>query len=357
MIIDQKLQSLEQRFQELEQLIIDPKIISQADEYRQYSREHSRLMPLIQRAQEYRRVKKELAGVDELKQSSDPELQAIAMGEFQELTNKLQQLESELKVLLLPPDPNEGKDIIVEIRAGTGGEEAALFAGDLFRMYTRYAEKKGWKTEILDSHPTGLGGFKEVVFNISGEQAWRHFKYERGIHRVQRVPVTEASGRIHTSAVSVAVLPEVEDVDVELKTDDLRIDTYRSSGAGGQYVNKTESAIRITHIPTGIVVACQDERSQLKNRIKAFRMLRAKIYEAKEIARQKAMASDRRQQVGSGDRSEKIRTYNFPQNRITDHRIEFSLYRLKDVLEGDLDELVEKLIKADQDEQLTAVGQ
>jgi peptide chain release factor 1 len=356
-MIEEKLRLLEQRFHELEQLISDPKVISKADDFRHLSREHSRLVPAMQKYHEYQRVQKELAGVEELKQSSDPELQAIALSEFDELNNRRMKFEAELKLLLLPPDPSEGKDIIVEIRAGTGGEEAALFAGDLFRMYTRYAETKGWKTEILDSHPTGLGGYKEMIFNVAGEQAWRHFKYERGIHRVQRVPLTEASGRIHTSAVTVAVLPEVEDVDVELKTEDLRIDTYRASGAGGQYVNKTESAIRITHLPTGVVVACQDERSQMKNRAKAFRMLRAKLYEAKQVAREKAMASDRRKQIGSGDRSEKIRTYNFPQNRITDHRIEFSLYRLKDILEGDMDELVNKLVQADQEQQLAAVGQ
>jgi peptide chain release factor 1 len=254
--------------------------------------------------------------------------------------------------MILPPDPNDGKNIIVEIRAGTGGEEAALFAGDLLRMYTRYAEKNGWKTELMDSHSTGLGGFKEVILNISGKKVWQHFKFERGIHRVQRVPKTEASGRIHTSAVSVAVLPEAEDVDVEVRPEDLRIDTYRASGAGGQHVNKTESAIRITHVPSGIVVACQDERSQMKNRAKAMKILRAKILEKKELDIEQAMSKDRKSQVGSGDRSEKIRTYNFPQNRITDHRIDFSLYRLGEVLEGDMQELIDKLIAEDQEKRL-----
>jgi peptide chain release factor 1 len=262
-------------------------------------------------------------------------------------------LEAELKLALIPPDPNDDKNIIVEIRAGTGGDEAALFAGDLFRMYSRHAETKGWKIECLDANPTGLGGYKEVIFSIIGKGSWKHYKFERGIHRVQRVPETEASGRIHTSAVTVAVLPEAEEIEVEIKPDELRIDTYRASGAGGQHVNKTESAVRITHIPTNTVVACQDERSQMKNRAKAMRIIMAKVYEAKQLAQQQATSSERRSQVGSGDRSEKIRTYNFPQNRITDHRIDFSLYRLKEVLNGDMDELFEKLIQADNEKILS----
>jgi peptide chain release factor 1 len=259
--------------------------------------------------------------------------------------------------MLLPSDPNDEKDIIVEIRAGTGGDEAALFAGEVFRMYCRYAEAKGWKVELMDSHPTGLGGYKEVVFSVAGKSVWKYFKYERGIHRVQRVPETEASGRIHTSAISVAVLPEAEDIDIEIKMEELRIDTYRASGAGGQHVNKTDSAIRITHIPTNLVVTCQDERSQMKNRAKAFKILRSKLLEQRQIEHDKEIKNDRKKQVGSGDRSEKIRTYNFPQNRITDHRINFSLYRLEQVLEGDLDELVAELTKADNEEKLSAVGE
>ncbi|MHB9154332.1 MAG: peptide chain release factor 1 [Endomicrobiales bacterium] len=354
--MEQKLEALQNHFKEIEHRLSDPAVISQADEYRRLSREHASLAGMVQKYQEYCRVKEELNNLDKLKESADAELRMMAAGEHEELSRRRERLESELKLALLPRDPNDDKDIIVEIRAGTGGDEAALFAGDLFRMYTRYAEKRGWKTELIENHPTGLGGYKEVIFTISGTRVWRHFKFERGIHRVQRVPVTEASGRIHTSAVSVAVLPEAEEVEVELRTEDLRVDTYRASGAGGQHVNKTDSAIRITHIPTGIVVACQDERSQIKNRAKAFRVLRAKLLEKKQADQQQIITNDRRQQVGSGDRSEKIRTYNFPQNRITDHRIDLSLYRLQDVLDGDMEELVAKLIASDQEEKLASAG-
>lgn len=354
-MLEQKLQALENRFRELEKLLSDPGVIARNDEYRRYSKEHSYLSPIIQRYGELRKVNSELASLEELKSSGDTELRVMAASEHAELAARKASMEAELKIALIPPDPHDGKDIIVEIRAGTGGDEAALFGGDLFRMYCRFAESRGWKAEIMDSHSTGLGGFKEVIFSIQGKDAWKHFKFERGIHRVQRVPATEASGRIHTSAVSVAVLPEAEDIDVEIKPDDLRIDTYRASGAGGQHVNKTESAVRITHIPTNIVVACQDERSQIKNRAKAMRIIKAKIFEAKQQAQQQAMSDDRKAQVGSGDRSEKIRTYNFPQNRITDHRIDFSLYRLKDVLEGDMDELLGKLIAADNEKKLSEV--
>jgi peptide chain release factor 1 len=353
-MIEQKLDALAQRFRELEKLFGDQQTISNPEEFKRLTREHAYLQPIIQKYHEWQRLQKEFKGLEELKSSDDPELRVMVSSEYADVTRRLQSLEAELKVMLLPPDPNEGKDIIVEIRAGTGGEEAALFAGELFRMYARYAESKGWKTEIMDSHPTGLGGYKEVVFSIAGSDAWRYFKFEQGTHRVQRVPQTEAAGRVHTSAVTVAVLPEAEEIDVEIKPDDLRVDTYRSSGAGGQYVNKTESAIRITHIPTGIVVACQDERSQLKNRAKAMKLLRAKIYEKKTQEQQAAIRNNRREQVGSGDRSEKIRTYNYPQNRITDHRIEYSIYRLKEVLEGDLDELLQKLVAADQEKKLAS---
>lgn len=347
-----KLETLDLRFQELESLLSNPDVISRTDEYMRYSREHSSLLPAVQKYREYKRVVHDLANLDELRQSSDQELRLIAASEHEDLTHRLAALQAEIQLFLLPPDPNDGKNILVEIRAGTGGDEAALFAGDLFRMYCRYAESKRWTVELMDSHPTGLGGFKEVIFGISGAGVWKHFKFERGIHRVQRVPETEASGRIHTSAVSVAVLPEAEEVDVDVRTEDLRIDTYKASGAGGQHVNKTESAIRITHIPTGIVVACQDERSQMKNRAKAFKMLRAKLYEKQQADQAAATASDRKAQVGTGDRSEKIRTYNFPQNRITDHRIDFSLHRLPAVLEGDMDELVQALIADEQERKL-----
>ena len=351
-MFEDRLNAIIQRYEELERLIADPQIISRSDEFRQHSREHSSLVATAGKARQYALVQEELRNVEELKQSSDPEMRAMAQAECEDLNKRKAAVEEELKVLLLPTDPNDDKNIIIEIRAGTGGDEAALFAGELFRMYTRYAESKRWKIELMDSHSTGLGGFKEVIFTVTGRQVWKYFKFERGVHRVQRVPVTEAAGRVHTSAVSVAVLPEAEEVDVEIKTEDLRVDTYRASGAGGQYINKTDSAIRMTHIPTGIVVTCQDERSQLKNKAKAMRLLRARLYEKKTEDQQSAIRSDRRQQIGSGDRSEKIRTYNFPQNRITDHRIEVSLYRLKEVIEGDLEELIQKLILAGQEERL-----
>lgn len=354
-MIETKLESLEKRFNELERLFIDQGAVNNPEEFKRLTREHAHLVPIIQKYREWLRLKTELRNLEEMKSSDDQELKIMAASEYEEVSKRHAVLTEELKVLLLPRDPNADKDIIVEIRAGTGGDEAALFAGELLRMYMRYAENKGWKTELMDSHSTGLGGYKEVVVSISGKDVWRHFKYEQGTHRVQRVPQTEAQGRVHTSAVTVAVLPEAEEVDVEIKNDDLRIDTYRSSGAGGQYVNKTESAIRITHIPTGVVVACQDERSQLKNRVKAMKLLRAKLYEKKMQEQMDAITSNRREQVGSGDRSEKIRTYNFPQNRLTDHRIDLSLYRLKEVMEGDLDELVQKLIAADQEKQLKSV--
>jgi len=351
-MIEKKLETLEIRTKELETLLSDSKIMSDSGNYQNLSREHAYLAPIMQKYAELKRVDLEIKGLEELKNSSDEEMKLIAASEYEELMARKNNLEIELKFMLITPDPNDGKNIIVEIRAGTGGDEAALFAGDLFRMYNRYAEKKGWKTEIMDSHATGLGGFKEVIFSVTGKKVWQHFKFERGILRVQRVPQTEASGRIHTSAVSVAVLAEAEDVDVEVRTEDLRIDTYKASGAGGQHVNKTESAIRITHIPSGIVVACQDERSQMKNRAKAMRILRAKLLEKRELDIEVAMRKDRKSQVGTGDRSEKIRTYNFPQNRITDHRIDFSLYRLAEVLEGDIDELIQKLIIYDQEQKL-----
>jgi peptide chain release factor 1 len=354
-MIEPKLEVLEKRFGELEQLFADQATVRNAEEFKKLSREHAYLQPIIQKKREWQRLKKELQGLEEMKASDDQELKLMAASEHAEVSSRLEKMEEDLKLLLLPRDPNDDKDIIIEIRAGTGGDEAALFAGELFRMYLRYAETKGWKTELMDSHATGLGGYKEVVLSVSGKDVWKHLKFEQGTHRVQRVPETEAQGRVHTSAVTVAVLPEAEEIDVEIKNDDLRIDTYRSSGAGGQYVNKTDSAIRMTHIPTGIVVACQDERSQLKNRVKAMKLLRAKIYEQKMQEQKDSISSNRREQIGSGDRSEKIRTYNFPQNRLTDHRIDYSLYRLKEVMEGNLEELVQKLIAADQEKKLTSV--
>ncbi|MDR1195264.1 MAG: peptide chain release factor 1 [Endomicrobium sp.] len=349
-----KLKSLDEQFKEVEKKLSDSSVMSDQQLYRELTKQHSYLKPLSEKYYEYAKLLSDIKGAEELKKSDDGEIRDMAQTEYNELSAKKEKLDYDIKVLLLPPDPNEDKNIIVEIRAGTGGEEAALFVGDLFRMYTRFAERNGWKFEVMDSNPTGLGGYKEVIFEISGDKVWRYMKFERGAHRVQRVPETEASGRVHTSAVTVAVLPEAEDVDVEIRTEDLRIDTYRASGAGGQHVNKTDSAIRITHLPTGLVVSCQDERSQIKNRAKAFKVLRAKLYEKKLLEHEKQLAGERKQQVGSGDRSEKIRTYNFPQNRITDHRIGYSVYNIAEVMDGDLTELSDKLIEADTEANLTA---
>ena len=348
----EKLKSLNEQFIEVEKKLGDPSITGNQDEYRALTKQHSYLRPLADKYHEYSKLLADIKGAEELKNSEDAEIREMAAAEYTDLLEKQVKAESEIKILLLPPDPNDNKNIIIEIRAGTGGDEAALFVGDLLRMYTRFAERNGWKHEIIEANSTGLGGYKEVVFEVNGSGVWRHFKFERGAHRVQRVPETEASGRVHTSAVTVAVLPEAEEVDIEIKTEDLRIDTYRASGAGGQHVNKTDSAIRITHLPTGLVVACQDERSQIKNRAKAFKVLRAKLYEQKLLEHEKQLSSERQSQVGSGDRSEKIRTYNFPQNRITDHRIGYSVYNITEVMDGDLSELVNKLIEADIEAQL-----
>jgi peptide chain release factor 1 len=351
-MIEQKLRHMEERFHEVEKLLGDPATMSIQSKFKELSQEHFYLQPIMQQYAQFKRLKHELAGIDELKNSTDTEMRLIAASEHEQLSAQLASLEQDLKLAILPRDPNEGKGIIVEIRAGTGGEEAALFVGDLMRMYSRFAEAQGLKVEPMDSNPTGIGGFKEVIFGITGPNAWKYYKYERGIHRVQRVPATEAAGRIHTSAVSVAVLPEVEEVEIDIKPEDLRIDTYKASGAGGQHVNKTESAIRITHIPSCVVVACQDERSQQKNRVKAMKILLARLNEQKVIEQEKSMSSERKSQIGTGDRSEKIRTYNYPQNRITDHRINWSIHRLPEVVEGDMMEMVRALIKADQERML-----
>jgi peptide chain release factor 1 len=340
-----KLKSLNSQFQRIEKELEDFSIVANKDKYRELTKQYFYLRPLAEKCVRYIKLIDDIKEIEELKRSNDDEIIEMAFSEYNELIEKKNQMESEIKILLIPPDLNENKNIIVEIRAGTGGAEAALFVGDLYRMYTRFADRNGWRHEILDSNSTGLGGFKEIIFEIYGSKVWRYFKFERGVHRVQRVPVTEVSGRVHTSAVTVAVLSEAKEVDIEIKMDDLRIDAYRASGAGGQHINKTDSAIRITHLPTGLVVACQDERSQLKNREKAFKVLRAKLYEQKVLEQEKELSYKRKQQIGSGDRSEKIRTYNFPQNRITDHRIGYTVHNITEVLDGKLSELVNKLIE------------
>lgn len=340
----EKLRVIEEKYEELTNRLSDPQIIADHEKYMQLSKEQSELQPIVQKYRQYKGLIKNLKEAEELCKSGDAELKELAEEEIENIKEKLPAIEKELKLLLLPRDPRDEKNVILEIRAGTGGEEAALFAADLFRMYSRYAERKNWKVEFIDSSPTGLGGFKEIVVSIQGRRAYSRLKYESGVHRVQRVPVTETSGRIHTSAATVAVLPEVEDIDIRIDEKDLKIDTYRASGAGGQHVNKVSSAVRITHLPTGIVVQCQDERSQHKNREKAMRVLRARLYEIRMSEQEKEISETRRSQIGSGDRSERIRTYNFPQNRVTDHRIGLTLKKLDQVIEGDLDELIDALI-------------
>ena len=352
-----KLQAIEDRYLELEQLISDPDIIARQDEWQKLTKNHSKLTPIITVFRQYKEVRKGIDdALDMLSDKLDDDFRVMVQSELTELKEKAQQQEEELRILLLPKDPNDDKNVIVEIRGGAGGDEAALFAGDLFRMYTRYADSQGWRTELLEANAPELGGFKEVVFSIQGDGAYSKLKYESGVHRVQRVPTTEASGRIHTSTVTVAVLAEAEEVDVEINQNDLRIDTYCASGAGGQYVNKTESAVRITHLPTGIVVQCQDEKSQLKNKEKAMTVLRSRILEAAQAEQHAAVAEDRKSQVGTGDRSERIRTYNFPQGRVTDHRIGLTLHKLDAVVDGDLDEVIDALLTVDQAERLKQIG-
>ena len=351
--VREKLQALEDKYRELESLLGDPDTLADVARWRRVSREHAQLLPVVEKFRTYKDVMAELAENTELlNEGPEDDLRRMLLEEISVLKERQADLEKEFPLLLLPKDPNDDKNVIVEIRGGVGGEEAALFAGDLFRMYTRYAEKRGWRTTLLNSNPTELGGFKEVAFSVEGYGAFSRLKYERGTHRVQRVPETESSGRIHTSAVTVAVLPEAEDVEVTVRPEELRIDTYCAHGAGGQYVNRTETAVRITHLPTGIVVQCQDEKSQLKNKEQAMRVLRARILERAEEEQAAATAADRRHQVGSGDRSQRIRTYNFPQGRVTDHRVGLTLHKLTAVLDGDLDELLDALITADQAERL-----
>lgn len=338
-----KLKGVEKRFLEIEQTISDPKIVQDRERYQKYLREHAELSPIVELVREYRRIRKDLDESHELLRESEPDIRLMAKEEIERLERERERMETELKKLLLPKDPNDAKNIILEVRAGTGGEEAGLFAGDLFRMYSRFAERRNWKVEILTQHVTGIGAIKEIVALIQGQGAYSLLKYESGIHRVQRVPETEAQGRIHTSAVTVAVLPEAEEVDVNIDPGDIRIDVYRSSGPGGQHVNTTDSAIRITHLPTGLVVTCQDEKSQFKNKAKAMTVLRARLYDKMVSEQDEKRSLERKLQVGSGDRSGRIRTYNFPQGRVTDHRIGLTLYRLESVLQGDLDEIIDSL--------------
>ena len=352
----EKLSFIEEQYELLAKKISDPEVIADQETWRKLCKEHSDMAPIVEKYREYKQnkamIEDDTAMMDD--PDTDKEFKEMLVDEIKTAKENIEKIEEELKVLLLPKDPNDDKNVIVEIRGGAGGDEAALFAGDLFRMYSMYADSKRWKTEVLNLSEIGIGGIKEVTFMIEGEGAYSRLKFESGVHRVQRVPETESSGRIHTSTVTVAVLPEVDEVEVEINPDDLQIDTYRSSGAGGQHVNTTESAIRITHIPTGIVVACQDERSQHKNREAAMKMLRSRLYEKMERERSESIAADRKSQVGTGDRSERIRTYNFPQGRMTDHRIGLTLYKLEQIMNGDLDEVIDALVTTDQSEKLKA---
>ena len=344
-MFNDRLANLEKQYLNIEERLADPEVIRAQDVYQKLMKEHADLTPSIQAFRRYKHLEKELTDSQSLlREESDEDLKTMAREEIQSLKEQIGQVEENLRVLLLPKDPNDDKNVLLEIRAGTGGEEAALFAADLYRMYSRLAERRGWKFEVMSHSATGLGGLKEIIALISGDRVYSQLKFESGTHRVQRVPETESQGRIHTSAVTVAVLPEAEDVDVQISPEELRVDVYRSSGPGGQSVNTTDSAVRITHLPTGLVVTCQDEKSQHKNKAKALKVLQARLFDLKQQEQQRQIAQERKTQVGSGDRSERIRTYNFPQGRITDHRIGLTLYRLEAVLDGDLDELLGGLI-------------
>jgi peptide chain release factor 1 len=347
-----KLRAIESKYEELTGLLINPEVLSNPAELQKYSREEAELKPLVEKIREYTKLLSDIESTEELLKEGDEDLRELALAELNELREKKPELEEELKLMLLPKDPRDEKNVILEIRAGTGGEEAALFASTLFRMYLKYAEHNRWKVEMINLNSTGLGGIKEVIASIQGKNAYSKLKYESGVHRVQRVPVTEASGRIHTSASTVAVLPEAAEVDIRVDEKELRVDTFCSSGPGGQGVNTTYSAVRIVHTPTGLIVQCQDERSQIKNKEKAMKVLRSRLYELEMERQEKERATERKSQVGTGDRSEKIRTYNFPQNRVSDHRTGFTLHKLDQVLEGNLEEIIENLITHYQAERL-----
>lgn len=352
-----KLDFISEKYNEMALRVADPDVIANQPEWQKCMKEMGEMEPIVKKYEEYKGTKASLAEAKEIVETeSDEELRELAKLELAESEEKIEDLEAELKILLLPKDPNDEKNVILEVRAGTGGEEAALFGGDLLRMYTRYAERHRWKTELMDINDTGIGGVKEATMLIKGKGAYSKLKYESGVHRVQRVPETESSGRIHTSAATIAVLPEVDDVEVDLDPNDVRVDVYRASGNGGQCVNTTDSAVRLTHEPTGLVVTCQDEKSQIKNKEKAFKVLRSRLYDLMLQKQQQEISAERKSQIGSGDRSERIRTYNFPQGRCTDHRIGLTLYKLDSIMDGDIDEMIDNLITSDQAEKMKAFG-